>query len=254
MPSLPISGLIITYNEEHHIQACIQSLKQVCDDIVVVDSCSTDNTVAIAQAEGSTVISQKFLGDGPQRTFGLPHCKHDWIVNLDADERLENDLINYLQAHDLEAQDFDAYETRRRNHIGQRSSPYAGQYPDYVCRIFHKQRAFFPPVLAHTRIQAKKIQRLNVHITHYSFRDYPDIFRRACQYPVKVGEELAASDKHIPAWAPLLHGSTAFIKHYFAKLGFLAGLDGLTLSLGKGLGAYLKYARAIEVRRHEQSE
>lgn len=252
MSTQKISGLIITFNEERHIRACIQSLKQVCDDIVVVDSLSTDNTIAIAQAEGATVISQKFLGDGPQRTHGLPHCKHDWIVNLDADERLESDLVDYLKKNDLPSLGIDALETRRRNHIGLRATRFAGQYPDYVCRVFNKTRASFPPVLAHTRIQAERIERLPVHITHYSFKDYPDIFRRACQYPVKVGEELAASNKSIPAWAPFLHGSTAFLKHYIGKLGFLAGLDGLTLCLGKGLGSYLKYARAIEVRRHEQ--
>lgn len=250
MASRPLSGLVITYNEARHIRACLESLRRVCDDIVVVDSLSSDDTAAIARAEGATVLSQKFLGDGPQRTFGLPHCRHDWIVNLDADERLEDDLVEYLQQTDLEAQGVDAFETRRRNHIGLRASPYAGQYPDHVCRIFHRQRASFPPVLAHTRIQAQRIRRLELHLTHFSFRDYPDIFRRACQYPVTMGEELAASDRPISAWAPFVHGSTAFIKHYIGKRGFLAGLDGLTLSIGKGLGSYLKYARALEVRRH----
>lgn len=252
MTSFPLSGLIISFNEERHIKACIQSLKRVCDDIVVVDSNSTDRTIELARAEGATVVCQDFLGDGPQRTFGLPYCRHDWIVNLDADERLEDDLVDFLARSDLDASGFDAFETRRRNHIGLRSSRYAGQYPDYVCRVFHKKRASFPPLLAHTRIQAAKVQRLEVHLTHYSFRDYPDIFRRACQYPVKIGEELAASDKKIPAWSPILHGGGAFIKHYVVKLGFLAGLDGLTLSIGKGLGSYLKYARALEVRRHGQ--
>ncbi len=245
-----LSGLIITYNEERHIRDCIASLRQVCDDIVVVDSLSTDRTAEIARAEGACVIDQAFLGDGPQRTHGLPHCRHDWIVNLDADERLEPDLVDYLRRTDLEVQGCDAFETRRRNHIGQRASPYAGQYPDHVCRIFHRGRAAFPPVLAHTRIRAERIRRLELHITHYSFRDYPDLFRRACQYPVTMGEDLAASDRPIAPWAPIVHGGSAFIKHYIAKRGFLAGLDGLTLSLGKGLGSYLKYARALEVRRH----
>jgi glycosyltransferase involved in cell wall biosynthesis len=250
MSTQRLSGLIITYNEERHIRDCIRSLQRVCDDVVVVDSLSTDRTAEFARAEGATVVEQAFLGDGPQRTFGLPHCRHDWIVNLDADERLEDDLVDYLLRHDLDAEGHDAYETRRRNHIGMRASPYGGQYPDHVCRIFHRARASFPPVLAHTRIEAADICRLDAHITHYSFRDYPDIFRRALQYPVKMGEELAASDRHISALAPFVHGSGAFIKHYIGKRGFLAGLDGLTLSLGKGLGSYLKYARALEVRRH----
>ncbi len=249
MTSTRISGLIITFNEQRHIRDCIQSLRQVCDDIVVVDSCSTDDTVAIAQAEGATVIIQKFLGDGPQRTAGLPYCKHDWVLNLDADERLENDLAEWLLANDLATLGVDAIETRRRNFVGNQTTRFAGQYPDYICRIFNSKKAGFSPVVAHSRVQAAAIQRIACHITHYSYRDYPDILNRACKYAVWTAEELAKSGKSIYPLAPFSHGFFSFFKHYVVKLGFLAGLDGLTLSIGKGLASYLKYAHAISLIR-----
>ena len=105
-----ISGLVITFNESRNIVDCIRSLKRVCDDVVVVDSLSADDTVALAEAEGATVIRQPFLGDGPQRTAGLPYCRHDWVLNLDADERLEDDLADWLARTDLDALPADAVE------------------------------------------------------------------------------------------------------------------------------------------------
>lgn len=244
-----ISGLVITFNESRNIVECLRSLKQVCDDVVVVDSHSTDDTVALAEAEGAHVILQTFLGDGPQRSVGLPHCRHDWVLNLDADERLEDDLVAYLRTTDLASLAADGVETRRRNFVGQRTTRHAGQYPDHVLRIFDRTKADFKPVVAHTRVQARRVVRCDVHIRHYSYRDYADIFTRACLYANWMAKELAAGDRKVAPWHPVLHGTSAFLKHYVVKAGFLAGLDGLTISLGKALASYLKYARALEIRR-----
>lgn len=244
-----ISGLIITFNESRNIVAAIRSLRQVCDDIVVVDSLSSDNTVELARAEGAFVISQAFLGDGPQRIVGVPHCQHDWILNLDADERLEDDLVDWLNANDLESLPVDAIETRRRNFVGLRTTRFAGQYPDYICRIFDRRNAHFLEVFAHTRIQAKRLLRISAHITHYSFADYPDILMRACKYGMWLGKQMADKNREVWPLTPYLHGLFSFIKHYVIKLGFLAGADGFAISLGKGLGSYVKYAHARYLRR-----
>ena len=89
---MAISGLVITFNEEKNIGKCIDALFKVCDEVIIVDSLSKDRTVEIALEKGAKVILQAFLGDGPQRTHGLPHCKNDWILNLDADESVTEDL------------------------------------------------------------------------------------------------------------------------------------------------------------------
>ena len=244
-----ISGLVITLNEAHNIVECLRSMKRVCDDVVVVDSGSSDATIELARGEGATVIVQvPFLGDGPQRSLGLPHCKHDWVLNLDADERLEEDLVQYLETSDLNTLDVDLVETRRRNYIGNRFTPYAGQYPDYVKRIFNRQSADFTPVVAHTYVKAASAIRVNAHITHFSYKDYPDMVAK-CKYAGWLARNLAESNKRLYVWQPVVHGGWAFFRHYVVKAGFLAGLDGLTLSICKGLGSYLKYANAIEIRR-----
>jgi len=92
---MAISGLVITYNEEKNIGKCIDALFKVCDEVIIVDSLSKDKTVEIAESKGAKVISQAFLGDGPQRTHGLPYCKNDWVLNLDADEFLER-FVNFV--------------------------------------------------------------------------------------------------------------------------------------------------------------
>ena len=248
-----ISALIITFNEERNIRACIQSLKQVCDDIVVVDSCSVDKTLEIAQNEGAQVITQAFLGDGPQRIKGLPFCKHDWVLNLDADERLEDDTVKTLSALNLSDSDVDVYEFKRNNFIGDRTTHYAGQYPDYVARLFNKKRASFTPVRAHTRVKGKHHRKLNCHIKHYSYKDYFDLFSRQCKYASWMAQEYAKNGKKVSVFAPLTHSFWTFFRHYFLKLGFLAGLDGLSISMAKAMGVYLKYAYAVELQQNNRS-
>lgn len=252
MPPSPralYSGLVITFNEAHNIVDCIASLRLVCDDIVVVDSGSNDDTVALAKSAGATVLVQTpFLGDGPQRSLGLPHCRHDWVINLDADERLEKDLQFWLIENDPSTMDIAAIECRRRNYIGRRFTPYAGQYPDYVCRVFNRRRADFSPVRAHSRIQATSLMRIAGHITHYSYRDYDDMFARVNKYSTWQAQELIHEGEKASLGKAVLHGSVAFLKHYIVKRGFLAGGDGLSISLSKGLASYLKYAKVLEVQ------
>ena len=154
-----VSGLIITYNEQKNIADCIKSLREVCDDIVVVDSCSSDQTVSIAEDMGARVIRQPFLGDGPQRSVGVSICQNDWILNLDADERLTPGLVEGIKKLDLENNSVDVFEFKRLNYIGSRTTKYAGQYPDYVARLFNRLTADFTPVKAHTRVRGKKHQK-----------------------------------------------------------------------------------------------
>ena len=148
-----ISGLVITLNEEDHIRDCLQSLFQVCDDVVVVDSNSQDRTAQYARDTGARVLDQKFLGDGPQRSFGAQHCKHDWVFYIDADERVEGDLVRDIQSLDLDDQNIEAYECRRKNYFNGRWVKVAGQYPDYVCRLYNKTKTDFSPLKTHARIE-----------------------------------------------------------------------------------------------------
>lgn len=175
-----MSGLVITLNESRNIVDCLRSMKQVCDNIAAVDSGRSDDTVELAKAEEATVIVQKpFPGDGPQCNHDLPYCRHQWILNLDADERLEDDFVQYVKRTNLDDPGVDLIQTRRRNYfIGDRFAPHVGQYPDYMKRLFRKNRARFIPVVAHTYVEAKSSISEPIHITHYSYRDYLDMVEK----------------------------------------------------------------------------
>ena len=136
---MAISGLVITYNEEKMIGKCIDSLFKVCDEVIVVDSFSKDKTVEIAKSKGATVISQKFLGDGPQRTHGLPFCKNDWILNLDADEFLDLDAEAFILKEKYLEGNFDGFSFRIKNFLGDKLIYFAGWYPDHKVRFFNKK-------------------------------------------------------------------------------------------------------------------
>ena len=109
---MAISGLVITFNEEKNIGKCIDALFKVCDEVIIVDSLSKDKTVEIAESKGAKVISQAFLGDGPQRTHGLPYCKNDWILNLDADEFLDKDDEKFILEEKYLIGNYDAFSFR----------------------------------------------------------------------------------------------------------------------------------------------
>ena len=247
-----VSGLIITYNEQKNVADCIKSLREVCDDIVVVDSCSSDQTVSIAEDMGARVIRQPFLGDGPQRSVGVSICQNDWILNLDADERLTPGLVEGIKKLDLENNSVDVFEFKRLNYIGSRTTKYAGQYPDYVARLFNRLTADFTPVKAHTRVRGKKHQKLNCQLVHFSYRDYSDLFNRQCKYAAWMAEEYVEQGKLVSPVAPFCHCVWTFVRHYFIKLGFLAGLDGLSISIAKATGTYLKYAYSLELQRNRK--
>ena len=110
-----ISGLVITYNEEKHIERCVKTLFKVCDEVIIIDSFSSDKTTEIAEKYGAKVYCQKFLGDGPQRIHGLKFCKNDWILNPDADEFLEEDALEFILNKNFETDVYDGYEFRRKN-------------------------------------------------------------------------------------------------------------------------------------------
>ena len=247
-----ISGLIITFNEENNIHACIDSLHPVCDEIIVIDSYSNDNTVEIARAAGAKVLLQQFLGDGPQRTYGLQYCNNDWVLNIDADERLEEGTIDQIKLLNLAVTIFEAFEFRRKNILHGKWIKVAGWYPDYVRRLFNKTHIDFSQVQMHTKILTKKSKKLDCHIVHYSFRDYSDMLTILNRYSTLKAMDLFEERKKVYIISPFTHAFFSFLKHFFIKRGFLAGLDGFVISALNSMGSFFKYAKVLELYQEEK--
>ncbi|SDZ78592.1 Glycosyltransferase involved in cell wall bisynthesis [Thiothrix caldifontis] len=246
---IKMSGLVITYNEAGNIQACLESLFKVCDDVVVVDSLSSDDTVTIAKAAGAKVYSQVFLGYGPQKNYGLQFCQHAWVLSLDADERLEADAIAEIQGLNLADSPYDAYEFRRKNLFHGKWIRCVSWYPDHVRRLFNREKTRFSDAACHEAIQSQQYQQLHSHIVHTSFVDYSQMLQKLDEYT----NQYAAANMHrkrVSAFAPPLHGLFAFFKHYLFRRGFLCGFDGFTIALLNALGSYFKYAKLLEKQRY----
>lgn len=247
-----ISGLVITFNEEKNIGKCVEALFTVCDEVIVVDSLSTDNTVAIAESKGAKVISQSYLGDGPQRTHGLPYCKNDWILNLDADEFLDEDAKKFILEKKYLEGDYDAFSFRVKNFLADELIDFSGWYPDQKVRFFNKKTASPSNSKVHQSIVTTKEKKVNVHILHYGWDSFEQIIAKKNQYSSWHAKQLFDQGKRINGFKPVLNGSVAFIRCYFFKKGIFNGLDGITIALIQAFFSYMKYAKLLKLQRLEK--
>jgi glycosyltransferase involved in cell wall biosynthesis len=245
---MAISGLVITFNEEKNIGKCIDALFKVCDEVIIVDSMSKDKTVSIAEAKGAKVISQAFLGDGPQRTHGLPYCKNDWILNLDADEFLDEDAEDFILKEKYLDGDFDAFSFRVKNFLADKLIDFSGWYPDYKVRFFNKKTARPSESIVHQKIITTNEKKVAVHILHYGWDSLDQIIAKKNQYSGWHAQQLFNQGKRVSAFKPILNGTVAFIRCYFFKKGIFNGLDGFTIAAIQAFFSYIKYAKLIKLQ------
>ena len=248
-----ISGLVITYNEEKNIAKCIESLSLVCDEIIIIDSYSRDKTKEIALSFGAKVVEQSFLGDGQQRIFGLQYCKNEWILNLDADERLDVDSYEFIKSQQYLSLPYDAYNFRRKNHFRDQRIDFAGWYPSYTCRFFNQKTAKPATAKVHQSVVAQNMKRTNLHLIHYGWDSFYQIISKYNQYTNWQAEEYVEQNKRVFSISPILHGAYSFFRCYFLKKGIFNGIDGLTFSLMQAFFSYMKYAKYLKLKK-EQSK
>jgi len=246
---MKISGLIITYNEEKHIKKSIKTLFKVCNEVIIIDSFSSDKTAEIALKLGAKVYFQKFLGDGPQRIYGLQYCKNDWIFNPDADEFLDDDAETFIKSKIHLKDIYDGYAFRRRNFLGKEETNIGCWYPDYTCRFFNKKTASPSKDKVHQSVIGGNIKRVNVHLIHYGWDNFHQIIAKKNQYTDWQAEIYFDRNKKINSFTPISHGIFTFIKFYFLKKGILHGLDGVTFSLIQAFFSYMKYAKYIKLKK-----
>ena len=242
-----ITGTIITLNEEANIADCIASLRRVCDEIIVVDSESTDRTEEIARDLGARVYVQKYLGDGPQKAFGVQYATNDWILSLDADERLDEDAVAAIRALDLTHATQDAFSLRRKNFAGNHWVKAAGFYPDEVTRLYHKQRAGYLPKRGHSSVKAARVASLSAHIIHYTYCDYSHWVQRINQLSSRDAWAMYEKGVKPSRFSPAFHAVTAVLRKFIFKGGVLQGLDGATVTITTAFHAYMKYLKLIEL-------
>ncbi|HOF16553.1 MAG TPA: glycosyltransferase family 2 protein [Bacteroidales bacterium] len=245
-----ITGIITTLNEEHNIADCIASLQLICNEIIVVDSLSSDKTTAIAESLGAKVYLQSYLGDGIQKNVALQYASNQWVFSLDADERISHELAEEINALDLDTTNYEAYAVKRKNYVGSRWIKACRWYPDYLIRLYRKDKTRFADVKQHASVPSNNKKHLKNAIIHYRYNNIGEVFSKPSRnYSTRGAKILYLQGKKANCFSPILHGSVAFISNYFLRGGIFGGIDGLSLSLAISINSYLKYAKLLEYHR-----
>ncbi|MEA3252515.1 MAG: glycosyltransferase family 2 protein [Pseudomonadota bacterium] len=249
---MPITGIVITLNEAANIAACIRSLQRVCDEVIVVDSLSEDDTVAIAEAHGAHVIAQAYLGDGPQKAHGVPFARNDWILALDADERLADDAVALIEGLALDDPS-QAYAFRRKNYVGNHWIRAAGFYPDSVTRLYNRTTAGYLPRKAHSSVEAPRVKLTQAHLDHFTYASLSHWIQRIDALSTRDAWAMKERGVTPSPLRPAVHALTATLRKLLFKGGLLQGADGMTVALTTAFHAYMKYAKLNELYENERT-
>lgn len=240
-----LSVAIITLNEELNLPDCLASVA-FADEIVVVDSGSTDRTVEIARVAGAkVVIAANWSGFGTQKNRALAECTGDWILSLDADERIPPDLREEL-LRTLPEPAFDVYEIPRRSFYCGRFMRHSGWSPDRVRRLFRRGTARFSDAPVHEALQTERpIGRLQHSIEHWSFRSMEQVLDKVNRYSSLSAPVVVQRGGRPGVLVALMHGAAAFLRTYVLQRGFLDGKHGLMLAISNAEGSYYRYIKAM---------
>lgn len=237
-----LSVIVITKNEAANLVACLEAV-QFADEVIVVDSGSTDGTVAIARTAGAKVIETGWPGFGPQKNRALDAATGDWVLSLDADERITPELAREIQAT-LKNPTANAYEISRRSWYCGKFIDHAGWSPDYVTRLFKRGTARFSDHLVHERLIAEgMVKKLKAVMLHYSFRDFSQVLQKVDSYSTLSARQAYTKGKRAGIGSAIAHGLWAFIRTYFLRRGFLDGSHGLALAISNAEGSYYRYLK-----------
>lgn len=253
---MKITATIITLNETENIRAACESVSWA-DEILVVDSESTDSTREIAAQCGARVIAKPWAGFAAQKQFAVDSASHDWIFSLDADERVSAELqasIATLQSS--EAKLADGYRVARRAFYMGRWIRGGGWYPDYQLRLFNRTRGRWGDRVIHESVtmdQGAQVETLRGDLLHYSMRD-TDHHREmiAERYAPLGARQMLKDGKHTSRWRIALAGPAAFLRSFVLKGGFRDGRAGLTIANFAWRHASLKHTILYDLQNQSQ--
>jgi glycosyltransferase involved in cell wall biosynthesis len=244
-----LSATIITLNEAAHIAAAIRSVSWA-DEVLVVDSGSTDDTVTIARAEGARVESRAWTGWVDQNNHAAGLATYDWILSLDADERVTNELASEIRALMAAGPSHAAYRIPRVTfHLGRwiRTTDF---YPDFQTRLYDRRHARWRGTYVHESVSSDSPPgRLTHELQHFSFANLADHLDRLNRYSTLAARQLYEGGRRTSIAGVMLHPVGAFVRNYLLRRGFLDGTAGLTLSAVNAYGVFIKMAKLHELQR-----
>jgi len=242
-----LSVLIPAFNNEAYIRPCLESVRWA-DEILVCDSFSTDKTVEIAKSFGARIIQHEYLNSATQKNWALPQCRHNWVLEIDTDEILEEGLKAEIKEWlSKDPIPFDGFRVPRKNFVYGKWMKHGGIYPDYNIRLFRKSQGRFENREVHASlILSGKAGTLKHHLIHDGFKDVSSWLIKIERYTRYERDEWLKRKKPFPVAKHLLAAPLIFVNTYFLKLGCLEGYRGFLLSVLDAFNYFLVGARLWE--------
>ena len=246
-----LSVTVITRNEAHNIEACLRSAA-FADELVVLDSGSTDTTQQIARSLGAKVcVNPEWPGFGNQKNRALALASSDWVLSLDADERITPELQAEILAT-IATPAFDVYSVPRLSSYCGQYMRHSGWYPDRVARLFRRGAAAFSPDLVHEKlVTSARVGELEGLLLHESFRDLESVLDKTNRYSSAGAQGMWTRGKRGSLGQAVARGLWAFVRTYFLRLGFLDGRMGFVLAVSNAEGTYYRYLKLWLLQRSD---
>jgi glycosyltransferase involved in cell wall biosynthesis len=243
-----ISVTVRTFNEEQNIRECLESVSWA-DEIIVVDSKSTDSTVSIAREFTDKVMIQEWLGHIGQSQFATDQANNLWVLHMDADERVSSALRDEMLALDLNNSPCDAYEMPRRHFFMQQWINHSAWYPDYKIRLFRKDRCKWGGYAPHDEVKVKgRKDRLKNDILHFIYRDIAHFASTKNNYSSLTAADHYKNGRRARIIDFTLRPLYAFLYRYLVRLGIADGIAGFTISVMEAHAVFMKYIKLYEIQ------
>lgn len=245
-----ISVVIITFNEADNIGRCIDSVNQIADEILVVDSFSTDITVEVALKKGARVVQQNFLGHIQQKNFAMKQAKYDWVLSIDADEELSKELQQLIAKAktDLRA---DGYTLNRLNFFGGKPVKTCGWYPDKKLRLWNRTKGAWGGMNPHDKLVMERgcrVEHFSADLLHYTYPNRSDFLVQRIKFANISAQHLKNSSVLYLTAKMVLSPPVKFLRTYLYHLGFTEGRKGLFICYHLSREVFLKYYKAIQLK------
>ena len=251
--TVKISAVIIAHNEEKKIARAVSSVLWA-DEILLIDSGSTDRTREIAENLGAKIIEQSWLGFSKQKQLAVDSAAHDWIFSLDADEEVSEQLKNEIsRLKTLDEKDLaDGYRFSRLSFYMNRAVKHGGWYPDWQLRFFNRRKGSWKDVVIHESVEMNsgaKIEKIRRDIHHYSIENAAHHQRMIGErYAPLAARQMFENGRRTTPLKIIIAGTTTFIQTYFLKAGFLDGFAGFCIAYFAAHHTFLKYLLLLEMQ------
>ena len=248
---MKISVVIITGNEEDRIRPALESSAPIADEIVVLDSGSTDRTVEIAREFGARVFSHPFEDYGSQKNLAVSKASHEWVLNLDADERISDPLREEILDWKAKTEEAaDGFRIRRKSFYLGRWIRHSGWYPERKLRLFRREKGRWQGCIHERLVLEGTVSRMNGEILHFTYRHITDHIARVNRYTSFQAEEIVRRGEKLLFLRALILPPVTFFRHYVWRAGFLDRFPGLVIALVSSWTTCLKYIKAVERKRN----